>query len=86
MSFASNTLYLVRDNTSSDWMNYVTPSDALLLIEDGVYRSANALPESVKVFTLASDAKARAVTGQGELIDHEKWVTLALQFSKTVRL
>lgn len=91
MSYGSNpkqsTLYVVRDIASTDWFSLVSAQDALLLVEDGVYRHALQLPgQANKVFALETDAKARATSPTADLINHAEWVTLSLQFSQMVRL
>ena len=89
MSSESNPgiLYVVRDVESIHWFELMTAQDALLLVEDGVYRQSVQLPSQIKqVYALSSDVKARAAQPNVDLIDHGKWVTLSLQFSSTVRL
>lgn len=80
-------LYVVRDAQSQRWLELITETDALLLVEDGVYHTASELIQlNCPIYALESDANARAVSPKADLIDHAKWVTLSLQFSQTVRL
>lgn len=87
MSSESNaTLYIVREAHSLEWLPLVTKHDALLLVEDGVYRQPEQLPHHSELFVLKADAQAREVKSSGHLIDHGEWVTLSLKFAQVVRL
>ncbi|GGA68817.1 hypothetical protein GCM10011369_08040 [Neiella marina] len=90
MSSASDTptglLYVVRDESSSDWYPLVTQHDVIVLTENGVYRNRNQLPQCRQVYALANDCTARAVEPWAAVIDHDTWVSLSLECQQVVRI
>ncbi len=87
MSSASKTLFIIRDATSCDWFPLVSPRDAVLLVENGVYRGRQLLPAQCElIYQLVSDCAARSVLPTFDLIDHASWVKLCCEFHNTVRI
>ena len=90
MSSESNgILYIIRDPYSDDWFDLITPADALLLVEDGMYRQFSQLPRGACCYALRSDAEARNQTyvpTEITLIDHNESVLLSLSYQQMIRL
>ena len=84
-----------NSNALEQCLKLIDDSDALLLIENGVYAGIATSPQArtleragFPVYILAADANARGIgeslMNTAQMIDHEQWVKLTIEYPRSL--